>query len=931
MLVKGGLRLLPAILGTLLPAVAAAQTITLEGRVTDPYGAAIPDADVEAVDVVTGTMREARTRSTGEFRMLALGPGRYSITATAAGFTTRSWLIELVVGQRSLLRLELQPDAIGLAPLVVEAGRMPGLEITRSSVSVPVLEREIRELPLSTRNAMDLAALTPGIRSYRPLGGNSLPAAGPLRGERFINLYVDGVQLKNLYDGNLIGFPHLGSPLPADAIREFRVYLQPYDPAFTHGASYVIEAVSHRGTNRVEGAMLGLLQHRDFAAGNGFLEERPNFTAADFRRQQGGFTLRGPILRDRVFYASSYELSNTVNYVSVVPPQPAADPARWDAYAGVFPTPSRNHTGLLRLTWTPGRTHSMDAIVSLRRMETETLFGGSVAREGAVADAHTVGTVNLRHRWLASARAASELSVQLVGWSNRGRALQPQPVHWHPGLRIGAPAPDFSIAERHLRLVNRSTLAIDGRSGSHVLDAGVELARVRISNFFPNLKLGLFDFRGQPTARIALGARDPGSDSDAFTSARGWIVGLWLGDAWRLGARLTLNLGVRYDAELGLMNNDFFVPWAADPELAALPELQPYLNRGRRGNDLDNISPRAALTWDPRGDGRTTLRAGIGVMHDRVPAFIAFQERRDAYWRTYEFIQPGTTDPDVLRQRVLDGDARHTSFTLLSNTMEAPQSRQWSVGVGRRITPVLALNLDYVRQDVRNLFAELNLNWRDSSATPARRVLSQNHGDIVVWDDFARARYRALLAQLTWDPASELRLNVVYTLAHAQADWDVANQAVPAAVADRFYVMQRISGDERHRVVASGYAPLPFSTRLSLVATFASPRPYLATLGRDANLNGVDFDDWIGDRRYRVPANRWRNWYRVVDVRMARELAIGRMRITGIIEAFNLFNAENYSSFDGRQFTGPVENLRFGEPTGVFGTRQLQLGVRAAF
>jgi hypothetical protein len=922
---------LTAAFALLLPATAAAQTVILEGRISGAEGAPIGAAVVAATGVETGEQRTVVTRGTGEFRILGLSPGTYRIAASAAGYAARQRVIELFVGQRALLHLELEPAVVALAPLVADAERTGLREFAHPSVSTTVQEREIRHLPLSTRNAMDLAALAPGIRSYRPLGGQTMPSAGPLRGERFVNFYIDGVQLKNYYDGNLLGFPQLGTPLPADALREFRVHLHTYDPAFTHGASYVIDAVSHRGTNRFESSVFGMLQHRAFVAGNAFLEERPNFTAADFRRHQGGLTLRGPIVRDRLFYAASYELSSTVNYVSVVPPRPAADPSRWDAHAGVFPTPNSNHTALVRLTSTPTRSHTLEAIATLRHMETQTMFGAAVARESAVADENTVGTLNLRHRWLAAADAANELSLQVVGWSNRGRALYPQPVQLHPGLRIGAPAPAFSLDERHVRVVNRSTLAVDGRGGSHVFDVGAEVSRVSISNFFPNLKLGTFDFRGAPVAGIAVGARNPDSDSDALTRARGWSVGLWVGDQWRPLSRLTLNLGVRYDADLGLMNNEMRMPWVEDAGLASLPELQGYLNHGDRASDLNNFSPRVALSWDVAGDGSTMLRGGYGIMHDRVPAFVSFQEQRDAYWRTYVFVAPGTTDPDVLRQRVREGEGRHVSLTLLSNTLEAPQNRQWSLGLARRITRALALNVDFVRQDVSKLFAALNLNWQDLSVTPPRRALSQDHGDIGVWDDFARARYRALLTQLTWQPSPELRVNVAYTLGDARAEWDVANQAVPAAAADRFYVMQRISGDERHRVVTSGLLPLPFGTRLSLVATMASPRPYLATTGVDANRNGAVFDDWLDERRYRLPANEWRNWYRVVDMRLSQHVPVGRMQITAHAEAFNLFNAQNYSAYDGSRNSAAGENLRFGQPSGVFGTRQLQLGLRADF
>jgi hypothetical protein len=780
---------------------------------------------------------------------------------------------------------------------------------------------------------MDLAGLVAGIRAFRPLGGQSLPAAGPLRGERFINVYLDGLPLKNLYDGNLVGFPHLGSPLPAEALREFRVYLHSYDPGHAHGASYVISAVTQRGSNELHGSTFGFLQHRSFVAGNEFLAERPNFTTADFRRTHGGMTLRGPLVRNRLFHAASYELSSTVNYVAVVPPRPAADPGRWDGYAGVFAAPNRNHTGLLRLTWLPDAAHTFDAIASGRHQTAETMFGGIIAREGAVEDAHAVATLNVRHRWLPTPRLANELNVQLVDWSNRGRALHPGPTSIHPGLRIGAPAPDFRIDERQVRIVDRLTHVIDGRLGTHTLSVGVEAARVSLRNFFPLRRDGMFEFQpDRVDATIALGTLHPDSDRDALTRLAGWTAAGWIGDEWRPTPSLTVNLGVRYDVELGLMNNGLAVPWAEDPELASLPQLQRYLNRGDRRSDLNNVSPRLSFSWEPFTPGRTALRGGFGIMHDRIPGFIALQEQRDTRWRSYFFRDAGTTDPAALRARVRAGEGVLTEFTLLANDMEVPQSRQWSLGFGHVFAPALALNVDVLHQSVRNLFAELNLNWLDQSSTPPRRALSDAYGNIVVWDDFARARHRALLTQLTWQPRPDARINAAYTLGDARADWDVANQAVPADVAAEFYVLQRISGDERHRLVLSGFAPLPLAARISAVVTAASPRPYRANDGRDVNGNGVRFDDWIGDRRYLMPSNAWRNWYRVVDLRLVRDFRVrNAARLSALLEVYNLFNTENYSTFDGTRRTEAGDNLRFQLPTGVFGTRLLQLGARLDF
>lgn len=182
-----------------------------------------------------------------------------------------------------------------------------------------------------------------------------------------------------------------------------------------------------------------------------------------------------------------------------------------------------------------------------------------------------------------------------------------------------------------------------------------------------------------------------------------------------------------------------------------------------------------------------------------------------------------------------------------------PENRQWSIGLGAQLTPALGLNIDYIDQDLTKLFAQTNLNWLDLSQATPKRALTPVYGNIIAWGDFARARHRALLTNLTYYPDTALRLNLAHTLASAKAEWDVENEQMPSSTASQFYVMQRISGDERHRFVLSGAWALRFGIGLSTIATAASPRPYRAVVGQDLNRKNFLQDDWIDGNRYAVP------------------------------------------------------------------------------
>jgi hypothetical protein len=127
--------------------------------------------------------------------------------------------------------------------------------------------------------------------------------------------------------------------------------------------------------------------------------------------------------------------------------------------------------------------------------------------------------------------------------------------------------------------------------------------------------------------------------------------------------------------------------------------------------------------------------------------------------------------------------------------------------------------------------------------------------------------------------------------------------------------------------VLSGLAALPYGIQLSTISTFASPRPYRAIAGPDVNGNDFPDDDWIDDKRYLTPENKWENWYRNVDVRLTYQIPVFRsVQLSAVAEGFNIFNVENYSDYSGR-----ATDSNFRQPNSVFATRQFQLGARLAF
>jgi hypothetical protein len=521
-----------------------------------------------------------------------------------------------------------------------------------------------------------------------------------------------------------------------------------------------------------------------------------------------------------------------------------------------------------------------------------------------------------------------------VGWYHNEDQLRPGPQFAYPGIRFGTATFPLVLRERHYRVVNRSTLNVDDFRGTHLIKFGAELARVKGSQFLPNNRLGAFSFLTDTStlprsASIAIGFENPSGLTDAQASATGSTIGVYLNDEWRPIPNLAINLGVRYDAELNTLNNDYTVPWASDQELASIPQLANYLNRGDRENDLDNISPRISFSLDPRKDNRTFVRGGFAIIFDRVTSFIGFQERLNSTWRTYDFVNPGTTDVAVLRQRVAQGGVNATAQPILvKNKMRTPENWQWSLGVGHQFSDALGVNLDFVHQDIKNLYVRLNPNYFNVSRN--RRELTTRFGDIIIWDDFGKAQFDALVASAVYSRGGS-RVNLAYTLGWYDSEFD-GNLAAAFPLRSA-YDMQRTSGDERHRVVLSTVSRIPLGITFSGIATIASPRPFAVGLGRDANGTLVTTDDFPDGVRTQRPSNSWKNWYRTVDLRVSRPVAFrSGQTITAIAEVFNAFNSDNFATFFPTQLNADgTPRPNFGRPTSAFGSRQAQLGLRVEF
>jgi hypothetical protein len=712
--------------------------------------------------------------------------------------------------------------------------------------------------------------------------------------------------------------------------------VNPYDAQYTRGASFVISAVTQRGTNEFHGSLFSYGQSNALKALDLTQREKlavdPAFVIPDYSRAQLGFNLRGPIQRDKLFFAVSYEGQSINDGINVVPGQPPYNPGIWGAYAGTFKAPTKNHTAVVRFTAPRGAAHTLDATWATRYYNSETDFGSGAsfgvigAHNAGIKAKYGVHSVQLRDTYTPTSSFVNELSLNVLSWSHNESPREPGVTLRYPGIQFGTAGFPLVLKETHVRLIDRATRMFG--EGRHIVTAGIELARVRTNSWQPSNVDGFFQFQFDSSSspqlgRIGVGFFDTTSAEDARAITSGWSTGAYVQDQWQARHNVLITVGLRYDAEINTLDNDFTVPWASDPTLLAIPELRDFLNTGHRKNDLNNIGPRVAFSWDVFADHRTFLRGGAGIMYDRITTFMAFNEKVSAGWRTYDFANPGTTDPDSLRRIVLSGGGTTPpNMFLLKTNMKTPENHQFSVGIGHQLAARVAVNLDYIHQDARHLYVQITPNWRD--AVTGQRNLTNSYGNITLYDDVGRAKFDALIAGVTYDRPG-LRLNTAFTLGSYKSEFEGLGGYIDRS----FLVMQPTTADERWRLVFSGIGDLPFGLKLSTVAICAAPRPYAATVGTDRNHDGNVADDFVGDSAHRVirPPASWKDLYRTVDLRLAKVVSVGGdRRISVSAEAFNLFNWDNYSGFVGR-----ANDANYGKKSGVFAPRQGQVGLRYEF
>ncbi|MGH9769371.1 MAG: carboxypeptidase regulatory-like domain-containing protein, partial [Blastocatellia bacterium] len=303
---KKYVRLIPflclLIIAAASPAFAQFDTSTVLGTIRDANGAVLPGVTVTLKNIDTSIAVNAQTDEDGNYQFTNVRIGNYRVSAEKQGFSTAvAERVNVTVNARQRVDLTLQPGAVTETVTITDAAQL--LE-TDSSVRGQVVQREqIVNLPLNGRSSANLALLTPGVResSQNAATGSGREASFNVNGLRntFNNFLLDGVD-NNAYGTSNQSFSSQVVQSSPDAIQEFKVQTNTYSAEFGRSGGAVFNASFRSGTNQFHGNLWEY--HRNSALNaTGFFKPAGG-VKPPLIRNQFGFTLGGPIIKDRTFF-----------------------------------------------------------------------------------------------------------------------------------------------------------------------------------------------------------------------------------------------------------------------------------------------------------------------------------------------------------------------------------------------------------------------------------------------------------------------------------------------------------------------------------------------------------------------------------------------------------------------------------------------------
>jgi hypothetical protein len=603
-------------------------TGSIVGNVTDPSAAVISGASVTITNVATGQVLSLTTNSSGAYNSGALLPGNYKVRVLAQGFSQVDTPVTVLVGNTATVNAKLQ---IGQESQVLEVqGSAVRVNTEQATVQGVLNAEQIENLPVNGRNFLALAQLEPGVQiqdgqDLDPTKGGYSSISFGGRFGRTARIEVDGVDVSDETVGTTT------MDIPSSGIEEFQLSQSSLDLSNELTSSGAVNVTTRSGTNTIHGEAFGLFRDSSLAAA---LPTPPGLAHPTFQRSQYGGRLGGPIIKNKIFYFLDAERNLQHGQAPVLVGAP------FNQFSGDFNSPFTEDNLMAKTDYQPTKwAHAFYRFSYFKNsLLANSGLGFSVYDTKNITRNHVIGldfsTGNFSH----SIRFEYLKFQNQIVDATRGSGL---PLASFPlELQIGGLFTGPNLLAPQSTLQSNHQLKYDGSKslGSHVIRYGFGYNHIVGGGFGAEFSIApyLFTNVGNLETTFAQTGPFPGGESNplnypvefvelgnglgyststpAFGYPAGGLtdnrIGAYVGDSWKVKRNLTVTYGLRYVRDTGRIDSNL-------PGIPQLNALMPGLGNPVKEPNL-NLAPQLGIAWDPTGQGKTVVRAGIGLFYENA-------------------------------------------------------------------------------------------------------------------------------------------------------------------------------------------------------------------------------------------------------------------------------------------------------------------------
>jgi len=861
-----------------------AQTIlvTLEGMVTDDQGAALPGALLNLKNTETGYTYGATSRPDGRFIISGIQPGKYEMEVSLQGFQTHKRLgMTFNVGAR--LKIDFTLAAATVKEEIVVTANAPMVEVTKSEVSKVIDRSKIEDLPLLDRNFGDLAMMKAGVQGSR---SNALPGGSE-------EVIVDGVS------NEWVGTNIQRSSIPADAIQEFRVITNQYQAEYGNSSGMIWTAITRSGTNEFKGRLSSFYRDEAFDDANYFVNHaayqgpelpKDQWTKAPYSHYLFGGVLGGPIKKDKAHFFISYQGMRHEDYTFITSPLVPKE----EVTRGQVPNQL-----LAKFNYQLSEKHLFSFRYTLDAQKSTNLgMGGLSTKERGYDNKQTVH--EFQGNWISypSDNSMNEFRFLYSSTATDLAVLYPGTYTVdRPSGYFGKPGNlPQAYDEKRIQFNDNFSWYLK----NHNIKIGLDFSIINLAGYVDQYIPGYFVFQTDNPFNAA----DFGTYPLMFVYNKGvrdfdypyTEAGIFIQDTWRVHRRLSLNLGLRWN-------------------YYSCKDID--LNH----SDLHNLNPRFGFSWDPIGDGKTSIRGGVGTFTQNpilniglVAGLMASMDIRTIFYPNYP--DPFQTNPFYPS---IAGTLPVDQYDTIPD-LAPPTSTQMTLGAEREILSDFSLGIDLIWTKGSKFTRLENFNPVIPGTSTKRK--DPTKGNQYTYTDNGRSDYKAMYFTLTKRFSRGWALDLAYTLSQSKADVET-EQTVAWSYDDNAWDRQYYytNNDARHRLAASWIVNLPFGFQLSGLFSYNSKTPWNAIYTTDVNKDSLisDYVDWNRNSRRGFDSYS-------LNLRISKYVTIGRFRFQILAEAYNVTNRVNFGGIYTRYATA-----NFGKPLSAGSPRRIQFGARIDF